>query len=94
MTLVDCYPIGILYMTDDNQKDEKIIAVPVNDPSYSCYHDISEIPPHIFDEISHFFEVYKVLENKHTAIKEIANRDEAIKCIEACLKRYEKKFVK
>ena len=92
MTLVECYPIGILNMVDENEKDEKIIAVPINDPSNCCYKDVSELPAHIFDEISHFFEVYKVLENKHTAIKEIAGREAAIKCIEDCINRYNEKF--
>ena len=88
MTLVECYPIGVLYMIDEDEKDEKIIAVPMNDPSMSEYNDISELPSHIFEEISHFFEVYKVLENKHTAIKEIAGKEDALKCIGNCINRY------
>ena len=47
---------------------------------------------HMFDEISHFFEVYKFLENKHTAIKEITGRDEALKCIDECIERYKMKY--
>ncbi len=92
MTLVDCFPIGIINMIDENAKDEKIIAIPSNDPSLSCYKDISELPAHMFEEISHFFEVYKVLENKHTAIKEILGKDDAIKCIEKCISQYKEKF--
>ena len=92
MTLVECRPIGILYMIDEEDKDEKIIAVPINDPSMSIYTDISELPSHMFDEISHFFEVYKVLEHKHTTIKKISGKDDAIKCVKACIKSYEQKF--
>lgn len=92
MTLVECQPIGILYMIDDNERDEKIIAVPVNDPSMACYKDISELPAHMFEEISHFFEVYKVLEHKHTTIKKIAGKNDALKCIENCIKLYESQF--
>ena len=92
MTLVDCYPIGIINMVDENENDEKIIAIPKNDPSLSNYKDISELPAHMFDEISHFFEVYKVLENKHTAIKEVSGREAALNCIEKCIKRYKDKF--
>lgn len=92
LTLVECYPIGILYMIDDNESDEKIIAIPVNDPSLNKYNDISELPSHTFNEISHFFEIYKYLEEKTTAIKEIDGKDEAIKCIEECINNYNKKF--
>lgn len=92
MTLVDCMPIGMLRMIDEDENDEKIIAVPLNDPAYSCYNDISELPTHIFEEISHFFEVYKVLENKRTAIKEITGRENALRCIENCMTCYSMKF--
>ena len=40
LTLVECYPIGILNMVDNEQKDEKIIAVAKKDPFLNCYHDI------------------------------------------------------
>lgn len=92
MTLVDCRPIGILYMIDDDETDEKIIAVPINDPSMSSYDDISELPSHMFDEISHFFEVYKVLEHKHTTIKKISGKKDAIECVRACINKYKEKF--
>lgn len=92
LTLVECYPIGILEMLDNDESDEKIIAVPVNDPSYCDYKDISDLPSHLFDEISHFFEVYKVLEDKHTAVQKISNREVAVQTIKASIKRYEDKF--
>ncbi len=92
LTLVECYPIGILEMLDNDESDEKIIAVPVNDPSYCDYKDISDLPSHLFDEISHFFEVYKVLEDKHTAVQKISDREIAIQTIKASIERYEEKF--
>ena len=94
MTLVDCMPIGMLRMIDEDENDEKIIAVPLNDPAYSCYNDISELPTHIFEEISHFFEVYKQLEDKQTAVEKIVGRKEAEEIIQKCMKNYEEKFCK
>lgn len=70
MTLVRAYPIGVISMLDNGKNDEKIIAVPFNDPNYNCYHDISELPSHVVDEMEHFFTVYKALENKTTAVNE------------------------
>ena len=59
LTLVRVYPIGVMRMLDDGHIDDKIIAVPFTDPNYNGYHDIDELPAHVFDEIMHFFKVYK-----------------------------------
>ena len=92
MTLVECLPIGVLKMTDDDDLDEKIIAVPVNDPTYSSYTDISQLPSHIFEEISHFFRVYKSLETKDTVVNEVMGADEAKRVIEKCIAMYKDNF--
>ncbi len=93
-TLVTCYPIGVITMIDDDMLDEKIIAVPIQDPTYKDYYDIQELPKHIFDEMMHFFEVYKTLEHKKTTVKDILHRDEAMDIINKCLTQYEKVFAK
>ena len=92
MTLVNCYPVGVIKMIDSGALDEKIIAIPHKDPTYNGYYDIHELPKHIFDEMMHFFEVYKSLEHKKTAVKEIAHRDEAVEIIAKCIANYKKKF--
>ena len=94
LTLVECYPIGVLIMTDNNECDEKIIAISKKDPFLNCYKDITEVPNHISLEIKHFFEVYKQLEEKQTAVDKILGREEAEKIIEKCIKAYEEKFCK
>lgn len=93
MSIVECYPIGMITMIDDNEEDEKIIAIPLNDPFLNSYSDISELPQHQFNEIKHFFEVYKFLENKDTRVDNILGRDEALACIEKCKKAYVEKYV-
>ncbi len=92
MTLVNCYPIGVIKMIDSGSLDEKIIAIPHRDPTYNDYYDIKELPQHIFQEMMHFFEVYKSLEHKKTTIKEIAHRDEALEIVKKCIERYKEKF--
>ena len=92
LTMVRCYPIGVIKMEDDEQSDEKIIAIPEKDPSWSGYRDLNSLPNHMFEEISHFFEVYKTLEYKHTTVKEVMGRDEAIKVIRDALKCYDENF--
>lgn len=92
LTLVTCKPIGVLEMTDGVSFDEKIIAVPVRDPSYNCYESIKDIPVHIFDEISNFFEVYKTLEGVQTEIKGVNDVDVALEVIKKAMDGYKEEF--
>ncbi len=94
LSLVRAYPIGVISMIDNGRSDEKIIAIPFNDPSYNQYTDIDQLPKHIFDEMRHFFSVYKNLENKDTAVDEVKGREEAVKIITASLDNYVEKFCK
>jgi inorganic pyrophosphatase len=93
-TLVTCYPIGVIKMIDNGSLDEKIIAIPFGDPTYNNYYDIHELPKHVFEEMMHFFEVYKSLEHKQTTVKEICHRDEAMDIIAKCIATYKETFGK
>ena len=92
LTLVRCYPIGVISMVDNGRQDEKIIAVPFQDPNYNSYRDIDDLPEHIFSEMRHFFTVYKALENKQTAVKEIAGHEEAERIIQTAIDSYVEHF--
>lgn len=94
MTLVRAYPIGVISMIDNGRNDEKIIAIPFSDPNNNMYRDINELPKHVFDEMSHFFKVYKNLENKETAVNEVSGRETAIKIIDQAINDYVEKFCK
>ena len=94
MSLVRAYPIGVIKMIDNDRADEKIIAIPFNDPNYNHYSSIEELPQHIFEEMRHFFSVYKNLENKDTAVDEVQGREEATKIIDAAIDNYIEKFCK
>lgn len=92
MSLVECYPIGVITMTDGGEEDEKIIAIPFNDPSYNLYKNISDLPGHIFNEMAHFFSVYKALENKETAVDKVDEAPVAKEIIRKSIKRYNENF--
>lgn len=92
MTLVECYPIGVIIMIDSEEHDEKIIAVAKKDPFLNMYKDISELPNHISSEIMHFFEVYKQLEEKQTVVEKVLGREDAEKIIEKAIENYNAKF--
>ena len=92
MTLMRVYPIGVMRMIDDGKMDDKIIAVPVSDPTYRGIKSIDELPAHIFDEIMHFFTVYKQLENKQTAVKTLFDYKEAIEIVRLAIESYDNLF--
>jgi inorganic pyrophosphatase len=92
MTLMRVYPIGVMRMVDSDSQDDKIIAVPFSDPNYNEITSIDQLPSHIFDEMMHFFSVYKQLESKTTAVKTLFGRDVAEQIIQDAIDAYNKKF--
>lgn len=92
LTLVRAYPIGVISMVDNGRRDEKIIAIPFNDPNYNMYKSMDELPTHIFDEMRHFFSVYKNLEHKDTAVDEVMDAAAAIEIINDAIERYNEIF--
>ena len=94
LSLVRAYPIGVITMVDNGRSDEKIIAIPFNDPNYNHYTDIDQLPSHIFDEMRHFFTVYKNLENKETAVNEVQGRDVSLSIVEKAIENYIENFCK
>ena len=92
LVLVECYPIGVLTMLDGGKNDEKIIAIPFKDPTYNCFDSVDELPKHLFDEMRHFFSVYKQLEGKETAVDKIGGREKAVKIITRCIESYNGKY--
>lgn len=92
LSLVRCYPIGMITMQDQGKMDEKIIAIPFEDPTYNTYSNISELPVHVVSEMRHFFSVYKNLENKDTVVDDEAGPEVAKEVIRKALDDYVEKF--
>jgi inorganic pyrophosphatase len=80
-------PVGVFYMTDEKDSDEKIICTSYHDPAWSHVRDIADLRPEFRDEIEHFFQVYKQLEKKKTSTRGFGNRAEALDVIEAARRR-------
>ena len=55
-------PVAVFFMEDEAGRDAKVLCVPATDPRWSNMLDRHDLPPHLLDEIGHFFEVYKALE--------------------------------
>lgn len=60
--------VGVLEMQDEAGVDQKVLAVPERDPRFAETRDIADLPQHLLEELEYFFEVYKDLEGKETAV--------------------------
>lgn len=89
---VEARVIGNMQMIDNGEQDDKIIAVATKDPSVNHINNISDLPDHFFNELKHYFEQYKVLENKKVAIDNFQDRTTAFKIIEDAIAFYKKTF--
>ena len=75
-------------MSDEKGPDEKVICVPLNDPTWERLSDIHDVPAGLRDEIEHFFQVYKDLEHKGTVVTHgFGNRAEADEVIASARER-------
>jgi inorganic pyrophosphatase len=77
-------PIGVFHMSDEKGSDEKLLCVPLGDPSWARVRDIHDVTAELRDEIEHFFQRYKDLEpSKKTETRGWGNRDEAAEILAA-----------
>lgn len=67
--LIESKPVGLFKMRDEKGIDHKILCVPVGDPLWNHIGSLKDVPPHLLIEIEHFFDVYKELERKKTAVE-------------------------
>lgn len=85
-------PVGVLEMIDENERDEKIIAVPVDDPRFDKRKDINDFSEHVILEIKHFFETYKELQGKKVEIRSIKGVWDAREEVKKGIKLYKETF--
>lgn len=94
LCIIEAKVIGVMHMVDENEKDDKIIAVAKHDMSVNHIDDINQLPPHSILEIWRFFEDYKKLENKNVVVEEFLGKEQAFKIIENSIEMYKDKFGK
>ncbi|MGG4395143.1 inorganic diphosphatase [Paenibacillus thiaminolyticus] len=86
--VIESRVIGVLVMSDDKGRDEKLLAVPTKDPRWNEVKSLHDVPRHLLREISHFFQVYKDLENKKTTIEGWKDAEFAKNLYEQSIVRY------
>jgi inorganic pyrophosphatase len=85
---IDVKPIALFKMVDNEEKDDKILCVPVMDPLWNHIEKLSDVPPHLLNEIEHFFSIYKDLEKKKTKVEGWGSKVEALSVIKESKMRY------
>ncbi|MGA9116297.1 MAG: inorganic diphosphatase [Bacteroidota bacterium] len=88
LTLMHARCVGLMTMMDTGKQDHKIIAVAVEDPTYSSYREATDMPPHLMNMLRRFFQDYKQLEGKSVEVDAIASAASAHPIIEDALQRY------
>jgi inorganic pyrophosphatase len=91
---IDVRPIGVLKMLDLGDPDDKILAVPVNDPMHREYFDIADMPQHYLREIEHFFAIYKDLEGKRMQVLGWEKSEYAMQVVAESIRRYEDTYLR
>ena len=81
-------PIALFRMEDDKGVDDKILCVPLQDPAWNDLEELEDINQPLRDEISHFFSVYKDLEQKKVKVDGWYSREDALKEIDEARQRY------
>jgi inorganic pyrophosphatase len=92
LCLMEAKVVGVMQMVDSGDADDKIIAVAAKDPGVNHYNNIEELPKHFFDELRHFFEEYKKLENKTVVVEEFGDKATALKIIDEAIQFYKDNF--
>lgn len=87
--LVRARPVAILPMVDGGEKDEKVLAVPADDPRFEDIKDLADLNKHTLKEIAHFFGTYKKLQNKEVSLGEYQGRAEAEAAFERAIQLYQ-----
>ncbi|QDX39801.1 inorganic diphosphatase [Salarchaeum sp. JOR-1] len=91
--VIEARPVGLMEMDDDGEKDDKVIAVPVEDPRYDHIEDIEDVTDQKKEEIEEFFETYKNLEaGKEVEVLGWQDKQAAKDAIEHAQELYEENF--
>lgn len=90
--MVHARPVAIMNMIDGGDADDKIIAVPCEDPRWDEIKDLPDLNKHTLKEIEHFYSTYKKLQNKVVEVHGFKGRESAEKAFEEGIEIYNKKY--
>ena len=86
-------PLGFLEMSDEKGDDQKVLAVPVDDPRYDMNRHLDTVSRHRLREIEHFFNIYKELEGKATRVEGWRGLDETHQLIRDAIQNFKQRQI-
>ena len=86
--IVPARVLGYLATSDKGKEDYKLISVLDCDPRYANVHCLEDLPPFVLQEISNFFQNYKVLQNVQVDVWGYFSLDATLNVIAQCRQRY------
>ncbi len=86
--LVRARPVAIMRMIDSGEGDDKVIAVPVDDPRWKDIQDLAEVNKHTLKVIEHFYTTYKKLQDKEVTVQGFEGKAAAEAAFERARKMY------
>lgn len=86
--VIEARPLGVFHLLDRGRIDDKILAVPHTDPLFNDYRSLEDVPTHFLEEVSHFFSVYKDLEQVEVKALGWEGLDRAYQEIDRAIQTY------
>ena len=86
--VIEVKPIALFKMADEKGVDDKILCVPLSDPAWNTLEKLDDLPKQLTDEITHFFSIYKDLEQKETEVRGWFSREDAEQEIDKARERF------
>src|ERR671914_1372464 len=86
--IIEVKPIALFRMSDEEGPDDKVVCVPLEDPAWNKLEQLEDLDEALRNEITHFFTIYKDLEEKKVDIDGWYEREEAFKAIDDARRRF------
>jgi inorganic pyrophosphatase len=93
--IVECIPIGGFRMVDQEEADDKIVAVLKNDATYGSITEIRQVAAPVIDRLHHYFVTYKQppdADRPTCEITHVYDRDDAHEVVRRSLEDYRERF--
>lgn len=92
LSILRVAPIGVVKLTDRDERDDKLLCVHIDDPTYAPYRTVADLPKHERDALEWFFQGYKETMQRGVHLEGFEGTEEAHASVERCRARYRERF--
>ena len=92
--IVSARVVGGLQVIDNEEADDKIIAVLATDQFWASANDVTDLPAALVERLRHYFSTYKLVPGAEPqiSIERLYGADHAQRVIEASLADYDEEY--